>query len=178
MTMFSWDPPAELPDPHPRGNPHHHFEYSWTLLWYAGLDSDHLREAQEVDQLRRQESDNWRTVTEFEREANYQPGELRRDIEHAGLFNARSILHFVLEAMTLLPCPSPRISSTYDGRYLRELMSDDEKLFELHRIRLLPKSSAPRHCLDVLRELDNSATLTFYRHQAHLKSVLIGGKSL
>jgi len=176
--MFSWDPPAQLPDPQPRGNPHHHLEYSWTLLWYASLDADHLREAQEIDQLRRQESDGWRTITAFEREADYQERELRREIEHAGLFNARSVLEYVLESICSLPRTSPQDGTTYDGKYLRELMSPEEKLFELHRIRNLPRTWQRRYCLNVLRELDNSATLSFHRNRAGIKLVSMGGKSL
>jgi len=176
--MFSWDPPAELPDPQTRGNPHHHLEYSWTLLWYASLDADHLREAQEIDQLRRQESDGWRTITSFEREADYQEGELRRDIEHAGLFNVRSVLEYVLESICSLPRTSPQDGTTYNGKYLRELMSPEEKLFELHRIHNLPRISQRRHCLNVLRELDNSATLSFHRNRAGIKLVSMGDKSL
>jgi len=176
--MFHLDPPVGLPDPQPTGNPHHHFEYSWILLWYAGLGSDHLREAQEIDQLRRQESVCCRTVTEFEREAGYQKGELQQDIEHAGLFNARSVLSFILEEMNSSPRPFPQNDSMYNGRCLRELMSDEEKLFELHRLRKLPRTSETRHCFNVLRELDNSVTLAFHRNRPDIKLVRIGGKNL
>jgi len=165
-------------DPYPMADPHHHLEYSWTLSWYAGLDSDHLREAQEIDQLRRQESDRWRMVTAYEQEAGYQKGDLRQDMEHAGLFNARSVLSFILEEVNSLPPLIPPDDDTYDGRYLRELMSNEEKLFELHRIQRLPRTSGRRFRLDVLRELDNSATLAFYRKRADIKRIQLGERSL
>jgi len=164
-------------DPHPMADPHHHMEYSWTLSWYAGLDSDHLREAQEIDQLRRQESDGWSTITAFEQEANYPEGELRRDIEHAGLFNARSVLVYILESLGSLPRSWLQNGTAYDGRYLREIMSPEEKLFELQRVGQLPRTSELRYCLNVLRELDNSA-LAFYRNRSTHKLIRIGERSL
>jgi len=57
-------------------------------------------------------------------------------------------------------------------------MSNEEKLFELHRIQQLPRTSKRRYCLDILRELDNSATLAFYQNRADIKLVRIGERSL
>jgi len=53
-------------------------------------------------------------------------------------------------------------------------MSDEEKLSELLRVYNLPPSSRDRHAYNVLKELDDSATLTFYRHRSSINQLFLG----
>jgi len=169
---------AKLWDPIPRENPLYHLNYCWTLLGYSQLSIDHSREAQEVTTLRYHETEEWEGILELEESGNYDSGKLKHEIQYAGEYIAKFILRHVLDEQRNLPRPCPESVEPYDARYLRQLMSDEEKLFELIRVHDLPPSSRDRHAYNVLKELDDSATLTFYRHRSHITQLFLGKQEL
>jgi len=131
-----------------------------------------------VTTLRYHEIDEWEEVLEREEAGNYEPGELQHEIKYGGEYSAKFILKQLLDEQRNLPRPCPGTVEPYDARYLRQLMNDEEKIFELIRIYNLPPASRDRHAYNVLKELDDSATLTFYRHRSHITKLFIGKQVL
>jgi len=106
-------------------------------------------EAQEVTTLRYHETEEWEEIIELEESGSFEPGELKHEIQYAGEYIAKFILRHVLDEQRSLPRPCPGTVESYDARYLRQLMSDEEKLFELIRVYNLPPSSRDRHAYNV-----------------------------
>jgi len=133
-------------DPRPTEDPFHRVEYCWTLLGYSQVNSDYSREAQEVTTLRNHETDEWENITEWEETGNYDPGELRHEIQYSGETIAKFILKHLLDEQRNLPRPCPQPTELYDARYLRQLMSDEEKLFGILRVyNSAPSKSVSRY---------------------------------
>ena len=84
----------------------------------------------------------------------------------------------MINELRRLPRPYQADNNSFDGRYLRELMSREEKLFELHRIYDLPPALFETQCLRILKKLDDSDTLTFYRCRNSVRRVWLNNKCL
>jgi len=127
----------------------------------------------------------------------YDPEEDLRHSEGKALHTAPSILAYILRELGRLTRSQTELSSRpgqsssstdydlnelsvrpqierekiFDGRKVRHLMSDEERLFEKYRLENLPVAPNKRQSLQILKELDDSATLTLYRLRNVVKQV-------